>query len=55
MLISKRVGAQSTDHLGSVIVLLDTTGDIVEGTEQRYLPFGKVRTDLNTEPQTDFG
>lgn len=29
-----------TDHLGSVIALLDGDGDLIEGSQQRYYPFG---------------
>jgi RHS repeat-associated protein len=35
-----------SDHLGSVSVVLDDEGTILE--QQRYLPFGGVRTDLPT-------
>ncbi len=44
-----------TDHLGSVIAITDASGTLI--SQQRYLPFGGVRTD--TKPpfitQTDLG
>jgi hypothetical protein len=42
-----------TDHLGSVVAVLNSTGTIL--SEQRYLPFGQVRSDVGTITQTDFG
>ncbi len=43
-----------TDHLGSVMAVADTDGELV--SEQRYMPFGQVRTDVGTlVTQTDFG
>jgi RHS repeat-associated protein len=41
-----------TDHLGSVVAVTDSTGTLL--SEQRYLPFGEVRTVGGTN-QTDFG
>lgn len=32
-----------TDHLGSVVAVTDTNGDLVPDSEQRYLPFGEPR------------
>jgi RHS repeat-associated protein len=37
-----------TDHLGSVVAVTDEDGALLE--QQRYLPFGGVRTDLATPP-----
>ncbi len=34
-----------TDHLGSVVAVTDDQGNLV--SEQRYLPFGGVRVDIN--------
>jgi RHS repeat-associated protein len=42
-----------TDHLGSVVAVTDGTGTLI--SEQRYLPFGGVRTDVGSITQTDFG
>jgi RHS repeat-associated protein len=43
-----------TDHLGSTNVVLDADGDLL--SQQRYLPFGEVRTIPNSPIlQTDFG
>ncbi len=42
-----------TDHLGSVLAVLDISGSQL--SEQRYLPFGKVRTDVGGVTETDFG
>jgi len=44
-----------TDHLGSVVAVTDASGTLT--SQQRYLPFGQVRTDLNGPriTGTDFG
>jgi RHS repeat-associated protein len=42
-----------TDHLGSVVAVTDTSGALVEDSEQRYMPFGQPRLEANA--QTDFG
>jgi len=42
-----------TDHLGSVVAVTDAGGSLL--SQQRYLPFGGVRTDVGTVTQTDFG
>ncbi len=44
-----------TDHLGSVVATTDSTGTLT--SQQRYLPFGGVRTDVPTTnvPSTDYG
>jgi RHS repeat-associated protein len=43
-----------TDHLGSVVAITDASGMLLN--EQRYMPFGQVRTDIGTPvTQTDFG
>ncbi len=42
-----------TDHLSSVIAVLDASGNLL--SEQRYLPFGQVRDDVGTIDETDFG
>jgi RHS repeat-associated protein len=42
-----------TDHLGSVVGVTDSNGTLI--SQQRYLPFGEVRTDLGLISQTDFG
>ncbi len=42
-----------TDHLGSILTVLDASGTVL--SEQRYLPFGEIRTDVGTIAQTDFG
>ena len=49
-----------SDQLGSVMALLDTSGNIAKDGNnnpmvQRYLPFGQVRTDIDTISQTDLG
>jgi RHS repeat-associated protein len=41
------------DHLGSVVGVTDSSGALI--AETRYLPFGQVRTDVGTIPQTDYG
>ena len=42
-----------TDHLGSVVAVTGADGALV--SEQRYMPFGQVRTDTGTVTQTDLG
>ena len=42
-----------TDQLGSVVAVTDSDGGLIN--QSRYLPFGQVRTDLDTITQTDFG
>ncbi len=42
-----------TDHLGSMVGVTDTTGDLI--SQQRYLPFGEIRQDIGSITQTDFG
>jgi RHS repeat-associated protein len=44
-----------TDHLGSVVAVASNTGTLV--SQQRYLPFGQVRTMQTNSPiaQTDLG
>jgi RHS repeat-associated protein len=42
-----------TDHLGSVVAITNASGALV--SQQRYLPFGQVRTDIGTISQTDLG
>jgi RHS repeat-associated protein len=44
-----------TDHLGSVVATIDSTGTLT--SQQRYLPFGGVRTDVPgpDTPATDYG
>ena len=44
-----------TDHLGSVVAVTDASGTLT--SQQRYLPFGQLRTDLSGPriTQTDFG
>ncbi|MBL8099772.1 MAG: hypothetical protein JNK81_11360 [Anaerolineales bacterium] len=43
-----------TDHLGSVVVITDDEGDLI--SQQRYLPFGGVRTIPNSPiTNTDYG
>jgi RHS repeat-associated protein len=42
-----------TDHLGSVVAVVNPGGGLV--SQQRYMPFGEVRTDVGTITQTDFG
>ena len=42
-----------TDHLGSIVAVTDASGTLV--SQQRYLPFGEVRTDVDTITETDFG
>ncbi len=41
-----------TDQLGSVILVLDASGNPIAGTQQRYMPFGQSR--FNNTPVTDF-
>ena len=40
-----------TDHLGSIVAVTDATGALI--SQQRYMPFGQVRTDVGTVTQTD--
>jgi RHS repeat-associated protein len=42
-----------TDQLGSVVAITDNNGSKL--SQQRYLPFGQVRTDIDPITQTDFG
>ena len=42
-----------TDPLGSVVAVTDEDGALV--SEQRYLPFGQVRSDVGSVTETDFG
>jgi RHS repeat-associated protein len=42
-----------TDHLGSVVGITDDTGTLT--SQQRFLPFGGLRTDVGSIAQTDFG
>ena len=42
-----------TDHLGSIVAVTNASGTLV--SQQRYLPFGEVRTDVDTITETDFG
>ena len=41
-----------TDHLGSTLAVLDSSGTAL--SETRYMPFGAVRDDVGTISQTDF-
>ena len=41
-----------TDHLGSIVAVTDASGTLT--SQQRYLPFGEVRTDIGNVTQTDF-
>ncbi|MEW6401948.1 MAG: RHS repeat-associated core domain-containing protein [Chloroflexota bacterium] len=42
-----------TDHLGSIVAVTDASGTLT--SQQRYLPFGEVRSDVGTISQTDYG
>ena len=42
-----------TDHLGSTVAITDISGTLT--SQQRYLPFGQVRSDVGTITQTDLG
>ena len=42
-----------TDQLGSVVAVTDSSGNLLD--EQRYLPYGQVRTDVDSITQTDLG
>ena len=42
-----------TDHLSGVVAVANASGTLV--SQQRYMPFGQVRTDVGTITQTDFG
>ena len=42
-----------TDHLGSVVAVTDDQGTLT--SQQRYLPFGGVRTNIGSIVQTDYG
>lgn len=63
MIVAMQVGAYGntpttwsfflTDHLGSVVGITDDAGLLT--AETRYMPFGEVRTDLDTISTTDFG
>ena len=42
-----------TDHLGSVVAVTDSTGTLT--SQQRYLPFGQVRSDVTSpNPQSNY-
>jgi uncharacterized protein RhaS with RHS repeats len=43
-----------TDHLGSVVATTDSNGTLI--SQQRYLPFGGARTDVDSpeDSPTDF-
>jgi RHS repeat-associated protein len=43
-----------TDHLGSIVAVADTNGDLVDNSEQRYMPFGSERL-VPDITETDFG
>lgn len=44
----------ASDHLSSASIVMSDTGTLL--SEQRYMPFGEVRTDVGTAiTQTDFG
>jgi hypothetical protein len=42
-----------TDHPGSILAMSDSSGTLI--SQQRYMPFGQIRTDLGSISQTDFG
>ncbi|MEW6405683.1 MAG: hypothetical protein AB1649_28155 [Chloroflexota bacterium] len=42
-----------TDHLGSIVAVTDASGTLT--SQQRYLPFGEVRSDVGAIGQTDYG
>ena len=42
-----------TDQLGSVVAVTNASGNLLD--EQRYLPYGQVRTDVDSITQTDLG
>jgi RHS repeat-associated protein len=44
-----------TDHLGSVVAITDDQGNLI--SQQRYLPFGGIRTNVTSpnSPNTDYG
>jgi RHS repeat-associated protein len=42
-----------TDHLGSTVAVTNASGTLT--SQQRYLPFGQVRTDVDTINETDLG
>jgi len=42
-----------TDHLGSVAAVVNASGGLI--SQQRYYPYGGVRSDVGTVTQTDFG
>ena len=42
-----------TDHLGSVITVMDESAEVL--SQQRYYPFGGVREDIGTITETDYG
>jgi RHS repeat-associated protein len=42
-----------TDHLGSIVAVTNSSSALL--SEQRYLPFGQVRTDAGSITETDFG
>lgn len=42
-----------TDHLGSLVAITEDSEMLLN--EQRYLPFGEVRSDVGTISETDFG
>jgi len=51
---SPRKAYESVDYdLGSISAILDGSGNLL--SEQRYMPFGEVRTEVGTIYQTDFG
>jgi len=42
-----------TDQLGSAVAIANSDGSLA--SQQRYMPFGQVRTDVGPITQTDFG
>ena len=50
---SPRKAYESVDYnLGSISAIVDGSGNLL--SEQRYMPFGEVRTEIGTITQTDF-
>ncbi len=50
--LTDHASTSSAQSLSSVIAVLDASGNLL--SEQRYLPFGQVREDVDTITQTDF-
>ena len=44
-----------SDHLGSTSAMTDSSGDLVDGSDVQYTPFGETRANTELPDITDFG